>query len=67
MLKITIQDDSGSKLFFADGIQIKNYELGSDGKPSKGTFVILFNKRAQVKSSQFLLTSGDIVLIQEGE
>lgn len=30
MLKITIQDDSGSKLFYADGIQIKNYEIGEE-------------------------------------
>lgn len=67
MLKITIQDDSGSKMFFADGVQIRNHEISSDEKVCKPSFVILFNKRAQVKSSQLLLSPGDVVFLEEEE
>lgn len=67
MLKIEIVEENGSKIFYSDACQFKNYDIDSNEKVSRVPFLILFNKKAQVKSCQLVLTPGDLVYVSEEE
>lgn len=65
MLKVTIQEEDGSKNFFCDGVQFKNYELKKDGHMIHRSFITVINNDAKVKSCEMMLLSGDLVFVEE--
>ena len=63
MLKITIQEDDGSKIYFGSGVQMKQLKArGLDWYECT-----IFVKNSLVKSGSILLHPTDTVMIEETE
>ena len=63
MLKILIQENDAGKIYFATGVEF--HQTKKDGFDYNE--LVLFSKKAKVKSNMFLLHPGDVVSIEEVE
>lgn len=62
MLKISIQDNDGSKIYYADSVEFLNYV-----EDRAYTRLVLHTPKAKVKCNMFMLEPGDNVFVEEVE